>query len=138
VIRKDWAQEVAERTGFNHWIYVTDCCEALARVLEDGQSGQAYNISADNPRTNLELVGELLTRLGKDESSIDYVKDRPGHDRRYAIDSTKMLKLGWKADYTRDQFERGLQETVQWYLDNPEWVEKARERMSEINQHIGR
>jgi len=78
----------------------------------------------------------VLGILGKSESLMTYVEDRPGHDRRYAIDASKIMALGWKPVYTRDQFERGLKETVQWYLDNTAWVDKIRTRMSSINQHI--
>ena len=74
--------------------------------------------------------------MGKDESSIEYIQDRPGHDRRYAIDSTKILALGWKPDYTQDKFEQGLKETVDWYLSHLDWVEKIWRKKDEINNHI--
>lgn len=78
----------------------------------------------------------VLGILGKPESLMTYVADRPGHDRRYAIDATKITALGWKPKYTREMFETGLKETVKWYLDNTAWVDKIASRMSEINQHI--
>ncbi len=118
------------------WIHALDHASALDLLLHKGNGGEVYNIGVDNERNNLEITKMVLKILGKPESLITYVTDRPGHDRRYAIDATKILSLGWKPEYTRDQFERGLQETVQWYLDNPDWVAKIRARMSEINQHI--
>ncbi|EKD80640.1 MAG: dTDP-glucose 4,6-dehydratase, partial [uncultured bacterium] len=90
----------------------------------------------DNERNNLEITKMVLGILGKPESLMTYVADRPGHDRRYAIDASKIMALGWKPKYTREMFETGLEETVQWYLDNTAWVDKIRTRMSEINQHI--
>lgn len=101
------------------WIHVWDHCDALIEVLERGRAGQIYNIGADNELTNLELTRLILEELGKDESSIQRVKDRLGHDRRYAIDAAKIHEeLGWKA---RVEFQRGLTETVRWYVENERW-----------------
>ena len=103
------------------WLHVTDHCSAIATVLEKGQSGEIYNIGGNNEKTNLEIIRLILAVLDKPESLITHVKDRPGHDRRYAIDNTKITtQLGWKPEYT---FERGIRETVRWYLDHMEWVE---------------
>lgn len=118
------------------WIHALDHASALDLLLHKGELGEVYNIGVDNERNNLEITKMILGILGKSEDMITFVEDRPGHDRRYAIDATKIMSLGWKPEYTRDQFERGLKETVQWYLDNSEWVDKIRARMSEINQHI--
>lgn len=118
------------------WIHALDHSSALDLLLHKGADGEVYNIGVDNERNNLEITKLILRILGKSADLLTFVKDRPGHDRRYAIDSTKILKLGWQPQYTRDQFERGLKETVQWYLDNTAWVDKIRARMSEINQHI--
>lgn len=103
------------------WLHVSDHCSAIATVLEKGEDGEVYNIGGNNEKANIEIVRLILRELGKPESLITYVKDRPGHDRRYAIDNTKiMTQLGWKPVYT---FERGMSETIRWYLDNSEWVE---------------
>jgi dTDP-glucose 4,6-dehydratase len=117
------------------WIHAMDHSSALDLLLHKGNVGEVYNIGVDNERNNLEITKMVLSILGKPESLMTYVEDRPGHDRRYAIDSTKILCLAG-AQYTRNMFETGLKETVQWYLDNAEWVDKIRARMSEINQHI--
>jgi len=101
------------------WIYVIDHCEALLKVLDDGKEGEIYNIGGNNPRTNLELVTKLLKHLGKDESSIEYVEDRPGHDRRYAIDSSKIAhQLNWKL---QSNFDEALDQTIDWYCQNRGW-----------------
>jgi len=118
------------------WIHALDHSSALDLLLHKGAVGEVYNIGVDNERNNLEITKMVLGILGKSESLMTYVADRPGHDRRYAIDASKIMALGWKPVYTRDQFERGLKETVQWYLDNTAWVDKIRARMSSINQHI--
>jgi len=118
------------------WIHALDHSSALDLLLHKGKVGEVYNIGVDNERNNLEITKLVLKILGKPESLIHFVEDRPGHDRRYAIDSTKILSLGWKPEYTRDQFERGMKETVDWYLNNTAWVKNIQKRMSSINQHI--
>lgn len=100
------------------WLYVIDNCEAIDFIMHNGKIGDIYNIGADNQKTNLEITKLLLRELGKDESSIEYVKDRPGHDRRYSINCSKIKKLGWKP---RFKFETALKETVKWYKDNKNW-----------------
>src|SRR5262249_22990752 len=106
------------------WIYVDDHCRAILRVLQKGCPGEAYNIGARTPRRNLEVVESILHTLGKPLSLICYVKDRPGHDRRYAIDPRKIeTELGWRPAET---WESGLAKTVGWYRENPAWVERAR------------
>lgn len=103
------------------WLYVYDHCSAILRVLENGESGEVYNIGGSNEKTNLELVKTLLGLLGKDESLIKFVKDRPGHDRRYAIDNSKITNsLGWKPSVT---FDQGIAKTVDWYLKNQSWLD---------------
>ncbi len=118
------------------WIHVNDHASALDLLLEKGEAGGVYNIGVDNERSNMEITHMILKMMGKDESFIEYVQDRPGHDRRYAIDSTKILSLGWRPDYTRDKFEQGLKETVDWYLNHLDWVEKIWAKKDEINNHI--
>ncbi|MFJ8457692.1 dTDP-glucose 4,6-dehydratase [Lysinibacillus xylanilyticus] len=103
------------------WLHVTDHCSAIDLVLHKGVIGEVYNVGGHNEKTNLEVVKEILKQLDKPESLIQYVEDRLGHDRRYAIDPTKLQQeLGWEPKYT---FETGLKETVQWYLDNQDWWE---------------
>ena len=106
------------------WIYVDDHCRALLLALEKGRAGATYNVGARNERRNLEVVESLLGALGKPTTLIRYVKDRPGHDRRYAIDPTVCeTEFGWRPLET---WASGLQKTIQWYADNPEWVARAR------------
>ena len=102
------------------WIHVYDHCAAIDAVLEKGSSGEIYNVGGNNERANLDIVRLLLAQLKKPESLITYVKDRPGHDRRYAIDNAKIKReLGWEPKYT---FEQGMEETIQWYLEHRDWV----------------
>lgn len=104
------------------WLHVQDHCSAIAAVLEKGRDGEVYNIGGNNEKANIEIVKLILRELNKGESLIQYVKDRPGHDRRYAIDNTKITtELGWAPRYT---FEKGIEETIQWYLMHQEWMEK--------------
>ena len=106
------------------WLYVEDHCKAILAILEKGRLGEVYNVGGHNERTNLEVVKTVLRLLGKGEESITYVRDRPGHDRRYAIDPTKIRsELGWFPETT---FEAGMEKTVQWYLDNRPWWEHIR------------
>ena len=103
------------------WLHVEDHCEALLTVLERGRAGEVYNIGGGAERKNIDLVRGLLVLLGKSEELIRFVADRPGHDRRYAIDPSKIrAELGWKPAHT---FEQGLAETVRWYVDHPAWWE---------------
>ena len=104
------------------WLHVKDHCSAIYAVLSKGIPGEIYNIGGNNEKANLEIVKLILKELNKPESLIAYVKDRPGHDRRYAIDNTKITsQLGWKPTYT---FEQGIHETIEWYLHNIEWVNR--------------
>ncbi|MFB3915544.1 MAG: dTDP-glucose 4,6-dehydratase [Terriglobales bacterium] len=106
------------------WLYVEDFCRAILCALEAGATGEIYNVSAGTPRPNLLIVRTILQQLGKPESLIQFVKDRPGHDRRYALDSTKLQKtLGWKPQVS---FEEGILRTVRWYRDNPGWLQRTR------------
>lgn len=106
------------------WLHVEDHCSAIDVVLHQGKVGEVYNIGGNNEKKNIEIVKLILEKLQKPESLIKYVNDRPGHDRRYAIDSSKIQKeLGWEPKYT---FEEGIEETVKWYLENKEWWEKIR------------
>jgi len=101
------------------WIHVMDHCRAIWAVLEKGAAGKVYNIGGDSEQTNLALTKMLLDALDKDESMLEYVTDRPGHDRRYAIDASKIQnELGWRPQV---DFADGLKQTVQWYIDNQKW-----------------
>lgn len=108
-------------TGENvrDWIYVTDHCLAVEQVLNRGRRGEIYNISAGEERTNLFIAKFILEMLGKSEDQIEFVEDRPGHDARYSLDSSRIREeLGWRPERS---FEEGLQTTVEWYLQNPDW-----------------
>ena len=108
-------------TGENvrDWIYVTDHCRAVEQVLNRGRRGEIYNISAGEERTNLFIAKFILEMLGKSEDQIEFVEDRPGHDARYSLDSSRIREeLGWRPERS---FEEGLQTTVEWYLQNPDW-----------------
>jgi len=101
------------------WLHVKDHCSAIDTVLHRGRTGEVYNVGGNNEKPNIEIIKLILQNLNKPESLITYVKDRLGHDRRYAIDSSKIQKeVGWKPAYT---FERGIAETIQWYVDNKQW-----------------
>jgi len=101
------------------WIYVIDHNRAVEKVLEHGKIGEVYNIGAEREMQNIEIVKLILDKLGKTEELIQYVKDRPGHDRRYAIDASKIKnELGWEPKYT---FEEAMSNTVDWYLQNKDW-----------------
>lgn len=104
------------------WLHVKDHCIAIKTVLEKGELGEVYNIGGNNEKANIDIVKLIIKALGKDESLIEHVQDRLGHDRRYAIDNTKITsKLNWKPSYT---FEQGIKETVEWYLNNSSWMDK--------------
>ena len=103
------------------WLYVYDHCEAIDVVLHSGKIGEVYNIGGHNEKTNLEITKLILDAMGKDESSIEYVEDRLGHDRRYAISNDKITtELGWKPSLT---FDEGIKLTIDWYLKNQNWIE---------------
>lgn len=103
------------------WLYVEDHCRAIDMIIHNGKVGEIYNIGGHNERTNLQVVKTVLAQLGKSEELITYVTDRPGHDRRYAIDPTKIHnELGWEP---LTLFDEGIKKTIQWYLDNREWWE---------------
>ncbi|MFC5734285.1 dTDP-glucose 4,6-dehydratase [Cytobacillus gottheilii] len=103
------------------WLHVEDHCAAIDLVLHEGTNGEVYNVGGHNERTNLEVVKTIIETLGKSEELIEFVKDRLGHDKRYAIDPTKLEKLGWKPTYT---FDTGIAHTIKWYVDNQDWWEQ--------------
>ena len=107
-------------TGKNirDWIHVNDHCRAVDLLLDKGNSGEIYNIGGENEKTNLEITEKILTLLKKDDSMIEYVEDRPGHDLRYSLNCSKLRALGWKPSQS---FEEGLIDTVRWYIQNEWW-----------------
>ena len=106
------------------WIYVDDHCRAILLALEQAKPGTTYNIGARNERRNIDVAKSVLAELGKPESLLTFVKDRPGHDRRYAIDPSLIENdLGWRP---RETWESGLSKTIEWYQSNPDWVARAR------------
>ena len=112
------------------WLYVYDHCKAIDIVLHKGQIGEVYNIGGHNEKTNLEITHLILNTMGKDESSIEYVKDRLGHDRRYAISNDKITtKLGWEPSVT---FEEGIKLTINWYLNNQDWIKSIENKKASL------
>lgn len=116
------------------WIHAIDHSRALDLLLKKGEPGEVYNIGADNERDNLEITRLILSYFGKGDETIKFVEDRKGHDRRYAIDATKIKRLGWEPLYPREKFEAALKEEIEWYLANPEWVEAIWQRKAEWDQ----
>lgn len=107
------------------WLYVIDNCSGIDAVLHHGEIGEIYNIGGGNELQNIQITKKILELLGKDESLIKYVKDRPGHDRRYSLDISKMEELGWTPEY---DFQRAMKETVEWYEENEDWWRKIKEK----------
>ncbi len=104
------------------WLHVKDHCTGIDTVLHKGKDGEVYNIGGNNEKANIEIVKLIINTLDKEEDLINYVQDRPGHDRRYAIDNDKITtQLGWSPSYT---FEQGIKETIDWYLGHKDWIEE--------------
>jgi len=114
------------------WLYVMDNCSAIDLVLHKGKPGEIYNIGADNELTNIEITRMILKLLDKPANLIKSVQDRPGHDRRYALNSTKIKKLGWN---TSHNFKEAMKETVDWYIDNEDWWRKIKERDKDYREY---
>ena len=105
------------------WLYVDDHCSAIDAVISNGVVGEVYNIGGNNEKSNIEIVRMIIKALGRDDSLIDYITDRPGHDRRYAINSSKITtELGWSPAFP---FETAINKTIEWYLENQTWVEQV-------------
>lgn len=120
---------------YRDWIHAVDHAKALDLLLHKGVPGEIYNIGCDNERSNLDVTHMILNIMGFGEDKIEYIQDRPGHDRRYAIDSSKIMALGWTPDYPKERFEEGLRETVEWYKNNTEWVENIwNKKHDELNK----
>jgi dTDP-glucose 4,6-dehydratase len=106
------------------WLYVEDYCRAIALALDEAKPGAIYNVSAGTPQPNLKIVKTILHHLKKPESLMQFVQDRPGHDRRYALDSSKIRQeLGWQPEVS---FEEGIRRTIEWYQNNSQWLDHAR------------
>jgi dTDP-glucose 4,6-dehydratase len=101
-----------------NWLYVEDCCAAVDVVLDRGESGEVYNVGGPDELPNLEVVKRILTLTGRDESLIEFVTDRPGHDRRYSLSAARLEQLGWSAEVA---FDQGIERTVSWYRENEWW-----------------
>jgi dTDP-glucose 4,6-dehydratase len=110
------------------WLYVEDQCEALDLVLHKGQLGEIYNVGAGNEEFNIDVTKGIIKLLGKSENLITYVTDRPGHDRRYAVDTAKICALGWQP---RHNFAQGLKKTVDWYVNNAEWWHAIKKKQAD-------
>jgi dTDP-glucose 4,6-dehydratase len=108
------------------WLHVDDHAEGVDFVLHHGEPGGIYNVGGENERHNIDVTHLILKGLGKPETLIRYVQDRPGHDKRYALTCEKLRKMGWKRRYDADHFERGLQETIQWFKENEWWWRKIK------------
>ena len=112
------------------WLYVYDHCSAIDTVLHNGKVGEIYNIGGHNEKTNMEITKIILSEMGKDESSIEFVQDRLGHDRRYAISNDKITsELGWEPSVT---FEQGIKMTIDWYLNNQEWMKSIEAKKASL------
>jgi len=111
------------------WLYVTDNCEAIDLVLSKGKDGEIYNIGGGNERQNIEISKFILKEIGVGEEMIEKVSDRPGHDRRYSVDCSKVKKLGWKP---RTAFDSGLKTTIEWYKHNKTWWKQIKEKQKEF------
>lgn len=121
VLNEEKVPVYGDGANIRDWLHVWDHCAAIDLVLHEGVNGEVYNVGGHNERTNLEVVKTIIHTLGKSEELIEFVADRLGHDKRYAIDPTKLEKLGWKPTYT---FETGIAQTIQWYTENAEWWEQ--------------
>ena len=113
------------------WLHVIDNCAGIDTVLHYGKLGEVYNIGAGNEKENIEITNIILKTLKKSDDLIKYVKDRPGHDRRYSVDISKIKKLGWKPQY---DFSEGIKETIDWYVSNEEWWRKIKEKQEEYKR----
>lgn len=106
------------------WLHVLDHCSGVETVMDKGEPGEIYNIGGNNQRPNIDIINTILEVTGKGESLIKHVEDRPGHDRRYALDSTKLLNMGWPRVH---DFESGMRETIRWYMNNEDWWRKIKD-----------
>ncbi len=121
-----------EGKNVRDWIFVEDCCAGIAAILDRGKPGEVYNVGGESEKRNIDIVRIILKLLGKDERYIKFVKDRPGHDYRYALDNTKIKReLGWAPN---TNLEAGLSKTVEWYKNNSHWWKPLKERLARENE----
>ncbi len=121
-----------EGKNIRDWIFVEDCCAGIAAILEGGKAGEVYNVGGESEKKNIDIVKIVLKILGKDSSYIKFVKDRPGHDYRYALDNTKIRKeLGWEP---KVNLGKGLAKTVEWYKNNAAWWKPLKDKLSRENK----
>jgi dTDP-glucose 4,6-dehydratase len=120
-----------------NWIHVNDFADAIGTVLDHGAPGETYNAGGPDECTNLDVVRRILAHTGRDETLIEHVNDRPGHDRRYSLSSTKIRTLGWQP---RERFDTGLANTIDWYRNHPSWWQPIRngDYRSYYQHHYGR
>ena len=119
-IRNDRLPVYGDGKNVRDWLHVADHCSAIDLIVRNGRDGEVYNVGGHNERTNLQVVETILHAVGKPDSLIDHIKDRPGHDRRYAMDPEKIEnELGWKPTYN---FDTGIKQTIEWNLNNQEWL----------------
>jgi dTDP-glucose 4,6-dehydratase len=116
----------ADGTNVRDWIYVLDNCEALDLILHKGEAGEIYNVGGGNEKTNNEITDLILDILKKPKTLIKKVEDRPGHDKRYALDCSKLKSLGWKPGHS---FRDSVARTINWYKNNPAWWKPIKERL---------
>jgi dTDP-glucose 4,6-dehydratase len=120
--------------NIREWLYVSDCAEAVIEIMERGSVSKIYNVASGVEKRNIDVVKSILDLVGKPHSLIEFVKDRPGHDFRYSMDTTKIEReLGWKA---KTDFEEGLRKTVQWYIENIDWVERKMQHLKEYWERV--
>ena len=120
-------------TNVRDWLYVEDNCSGIQTVIEKGKDGEIYNIGAGNEISNLKITKNILRVVEKPESLITFVRDRPGHDKRYSLDSRKLHKLGWKPEA---EFEEALEYTIKWYLDNEDWWDAIKKKSREYKEFM--
>jgi dTDP-glucose 4,6-dehydratase len=118
----------ADGGNIREWLYVRDNCDAINYILNFGKTGEVYNVGGGNEMRNIDLTKKILNLLGKNKKLIKFVKDRPGHDKRYALSPEKLEKLGWKPNY---RFEEALNETVLWYKENTKWWKRLKRKREE-------
>lgn len=127
---------MGDGSNIRDWIYVMDNCEGIDAVLHNGKIGQVYNIGGENEKTNREITNTILNYFGKDESWIETIPHRPGHDFRYSLDCSKTKKLGWQP---KTSFEEGIKKTIQWYVENEGWWKKLKAKdPSRPSSNIGK
>ena len=124
----------AKGKNVREWLFVDDCAVGILKILEKGKAGEIYNLGSQQERKNIDVVNLLIAILGKKRDAIKFVKDRPGHDIRYALDSSKVFRLGWRPKHS---FRKGLEFTVEWYMHNRDWWGRIKQ-MSAYQSHYRR